>query len=160
MEGDYVRVEKLQKLEEWPEWKFEICVLLNAAEVMDVVSGKEKQPTPSSFTVESEYQTALAKWRKSDNKAQKIIVTALGRQPKIHLLNCTTSSSMWLKLESVFEKKSAAQKHLISQSFFDFKMDDKDDIATFISKLEAIVKQMKDLGETISNHMVITKVMC
>lgn len=65
---------------------------------------------------------------------------------------------MWQKLESGFEKKSAAQKHLISQSFFDYKKDENDGIATFISKLEAIVKQMKDLGEKISDHMVTAKV--
>lgn len=43
------------KAEEWPEWKFEIRVLLNAAEVMDVVFEKEKMPAQASFTVESDY---------------------------------------------------------------------------------------------------------
>lgn len=49
--------------------------------------------------------------------------------------------------------------HLISQNFFNFLKDSGDDIATFISKLQSIVQQMKDLGENISDNIVITKIL-
>lgn len=159
MEGDFVRVDKLQKADEWLTWKLEIRVLLNAAELMDVVTGKIKKPVRVTSQSEADHEAALLKWHKSDNKAQRIIVTALGKLPKIHVLNCETASSMWTKLESVYEKKSQATIHLISQKFFNFVKDPVDDIATFISKLQSIVQQMKDLGETISDNIVITKIL-
>lgn len=157
--SDFVRVDKLQKADEWPAWKFEIRVLLNAAEVMDVVSGKNKKPVRGTTQPEADHEAAVLKWHKSDNKAQRIIVTALGKQPKVHVLNCDTANSMWTKLESVYEKKSQATVHLISQKFFNFSKDPSDDIATFISKLQSVVQQMKDLGETISDNIVVTKVL-
>lgn len=157
--GDFVRVDKLQKGDEWPAWKFEICVLLRAAEVMDVVSGKNKKPERGTSQSQGDHDAALLKWHKSDNKAQRIIVTALGKLPKVHVLNCDTANSMWTKLESVYEKKSRATIHFTTQKFFNFTKEPEDDIATFISKLQAVVKQMSDLGETISDSMVMTKIL-
>lgn len=157
--GDYVRVEKLQSGDEWPAWKFEVGVLLKAAEVMDVVSGKSKKPERAGYQSENDHEAALSKWHKSDNKAQRIIVTALGKLPKVHVLNCETSNSMWTKLESVYEKKSKSTIHFTTQKFFNFTKDPMDDIATFISKLQAVVKQMSDLGEKVSDGMVMTKIL-
>ncbi len=157
--GDYIRVEKLQSGDEWPAWKFEVGVLLRAAEVMDVVSGILKKPERGANQSQNDHEAALLKWNKSDNKAQRIIVTALGKLPKVHVLNCETSNSMWAKLESVYEKKSKSTIHFTTQKFFYFTKDPMDDIATFISKLQAIVKQMSDLGETVSDGMVMTKIL-
>lgn len=68
--SDFVKVEKLQSADDWPAWKFEFRVLLNAAEVMEVVSGKEKQPVRGDSQSEAEHEAALLKWNKSDRKAQ------------------------------------------------------------------------------------------
>ena len=159
MEGnDYVKVEKLQKAEDWPAWKFEIGVLLKAAEVMDVVTGDYPKPVRGTSD-QANHEAALLKWNKSDFKAQKIIVTALGKQSKIHVLSCNTAKEMWTRLESVYEKKSKATIHFTTQKFFNFTKDQEDDIATFISKLQTVVKQMRDLGEEVSDSMVMTKIL-
>lgn len=157
--GDFVRVEKLQSGDEWPAWKFEIRVLLRAAEVMDIVSGKIQRPERGTNQSEGQYEEALSKWHRGDNKAQRIIVTALGKLPKVHVLNCDTAKSMWSKLESVYEKKSQATIHFTTQKFFNFTKEANDDIATIISKLQAVVKQMSDLFETIYDRMVMTKIL-
>lgn len=86
-------------------------------------------------------------------------ITALGKLPKIHVLNCETSNAMWTKLEAVYEKKSQATIHFTTQKFFNFARESVDDIATFISKLQAVVKQMRDLGEQVSDGMVMTKIL-
>lgn len=62
MESEYVRVKKWNKAVEWPEWKFEIRVLLNAAKVMDVVSGTEEKPERTKYENVREHKTALMKW--------------------------------------------------------------------------------------------------
>lgn len=159
MEGnDYVKVEKLQKAEDWPAWKFEIGVLLKAAEVMDVVTGDYPKPVRGTSD-QANHEAVLLKWNKSDFKAQKIIVTALGKPSKIHVFSCNTANEMWTRLESVYEKKSKATIHFTTQKFFNFTKDQDDDIATFISKLQTVVKQMRDLGEKVSDSMVMTKIL-
>lgn len=157
--SELIKVEKLQKTEDYPLWKFEIRVLLKAADIMDVVTGEFVKPERDEDQSAELHEAALVKWNKSDCKAQRIIVTALGRQPKLHVLNCETARDMWSKLESVYEKKSEASVHLISQKFFDSKKDPADDIAMFISKLLALVQQLKELGENISNKFIITKIL-
>lgn len=41
-------------VDEWPTWKFEIRVLLNAAEAMDVVSGRTKIPVREASQTEAD----------------------------------------------------------------------------------------------------------
>lgn len=47
----------------------------------------------------------------------------------------------------------------MQQKFFTFEKDPKDNIATFISKVQEIVQQLSDLGEKISDNMVMTKIL-
>lgn len=107
---------------------------------MNVVTGKTKMPLCGQDQSETEHEAALLKWHKSDYKAQSIIVKALGKLPKVHVLNCETFNSMWTKLESVYEKKSQSTIHFITQKFFNFTKDPVDDSVTFIYKLQAVAK--------------------
>lgn len=103
--GDFVKVDKLQKPEDWNTWKFDIRILLQAADLMDIVTGKIKAPVQVDGQSNADHETALTVFNKNDFKAQKVIVTALGKQPKMHVMNCSTSKQMWDKLSKV-------QKHL------------------------------------------------
>lgn len=87
------------------------------------------------------------------------ISTSVGSLLVLHILNCETSAEMWAKLESVYEQKSEASIHYLQQQFFNFVKDSDDNIATTISKLQSIVKQLKDMGEVISENMMITKIL-
>lgn len=66
---------------------------------------------------------------------------------------------MWSKLHSVFEQKSETGIHLLQQKFFTFEKNPADDIASFISKVEEIVQQLADLGEKISDSMIVTRIL-
>lgn len=59
----------------------------------------------------------------------------------------------------MFEQKSEQSIHFLQQKFFTFEKSDDDDIASFISKMEEIVKQLSDLGTIIPDTMVITKIL-
>lgn len=150
------KMEKLRDSSNWSLWKFQIKVLLNAADIMDVVNDNFPKPIDDS---KGNFQEQLKIWKKADHKAQKVIVTAVEHQAMLHIMNCTTAREMWVKLECVYEQKTKASIHLLQQRFYSFSKDPLDDMATHISKLETIVQQMKELGETVSDSMMATKIL-
>lgn len=150
-----VKVEKLMDASQFLMWKFQLKVYLNASEIFDVVNGDFKKPEGDQKDIEVLHK----RWTKADCKAQRIIVSSVGLQPMQHIMNCTTSREMWVKLEAVYEQKSKTNIHLLQQKFYSYTRDPKDGMATFISKLETIVKQLNDLGEEISSSMIITKIL-
>lgn len=150
MDSDLVKIEKLQNGEQFSTWKFQVKILLKASDLFDMVTVTGGQrPVPDVDN----------KWIKADCKAQKVIVTTVGQQPLMHLITCETAREMWTKLESVYEQKSCTNIHLLQQRFYSFNKDPNESVAMCISKLENIVRQLKDFGERISDSMVITKIL-
>ena len=159
MEND-IKIEKLQSIEQWAMYKFQIRVLMNASDLWEIVSGDEAIPVIGGvIKTEADLAIPIKEWTRKDRKAQKIIVMSVGNQPMLHIMNCTTAREMWIKLENVYEQKSKASLHLIQQRFYSFAKDPLDNMAIHISKLQAIVQQLRDLGEMVSPTMVVTKIL-
>lgn len=152
---EIISIEKFQDASQWMAWRFQIRVILTAADAFGVVNGDDAMPTDTS---DDEHENKLREWKKKDAKAQKIIVTSIGQKVMIHILNCTTSKQMWDKLKSIYEQDNSAAKHLLHQQFFSYEKRAEDDVATHISKLEGIVQKLKNMSVEISNDMMITKI--
>lgn len=150
--SDVCRIEKLQTAEQWITWKFQIKIILNSCDLYDVVCG-DAEPLKSAKDGD------LKEHLKADFKAQRIIVTSVGQQPLTHIVNCKTAREMWTKLITVYEQKSQTNIHMLQQKFYACVKAEKDDIATHISKVECIAQQLRDLGETVSESMLITKIL-
>uniref|UniRef100_T1GII0 Uncharacterized protein n=1 Tax=Megaselia scalaris TaxID=36166 RepID=T1GII0_MEGSC len=96
---------------------------------------------PLSFKEQFQFKSSLM-------QLVKVCTTiALGAGPMLHILNCETSKDMSSKLKSVYEQKSEASINFLQQQFFGFNKDPYDSVVTHVSKLEKLVKQLKDLGE-------------
>lgn len=78
--------------------------------------------------------------------------------PLIHLLSCRTSHEMWEKLLSMYEKKSKVSIHLLQQRFFALESKG-ESISVFISQLEEIRSQLRQIGEEVSESMFIIKIL-
>ncbi|XP_029341276.1 uncharacterized protein LOC115033221 [Acyrthosiphon pisum] len=138
---------------------------MNAAEIFDVVTGKLKKPILAKIGNATEdearkrHSVDFSIWKRADNKAQKCIVTSLDEQPLQYIMNCDTANGMWNKLLSVYEQMSDTSITIVQQKFYRYTMDPKDNIAGHISKLENLSRQLKQLGEPISESMLITKIL-
>lgn len=66
---------------------------------------------------------------------------------------------MWSKLKSVYEQKSETSVHFLQQKFFSFEKDPNESIAVFVSRLQELTKQLKDLSEPVSDKMLMTKIL-
>ncbi|XP_031332371.1 uncharacterized protein LOC116162795 [Photinus pyralis] len=136
--------------ENWVIWKFQTTVMLKGQGLFEVVTGQLQKPT--------EGVDEISKWLRNDAKAQELIVTRIEQGPLTHLLSCETSKEMWSKLKSVYDKESVVSVHLLQQKFFllDF---GSDSVSQYISKLEEIRNKLKQAGETLSERMIMTKIL-
>lgn len=137
-------------------WKFQISILLKFHDVYDFVTGKAEKPTNQS---DSDFQKKLTAYEKNDVRAQRAISSTIEREALLHIVNCKTAAEMWTKLHSVYEKKSETSMDYLQQKFFVYSKEPEDNIATFISKLQEIAQQLVDMGETISDKMLMTRIL-
>lgn len=162
MEGEPARISKLKNSENWPLWKFQVCILLNSNDAWNVVNGQFIKPEPPSGQDAKALQAfneQIAAWTKADNFAQKIIATTITDQQLLHIMNCGSAKEMWEKLLSVHEQRSDASVHMLQQQWYAMTKDPTDDIATHISKLEDLAHRLRNMGEQIPNSLIITKIL-
>jgi len=138
---------------------------MNAAEILDVVTVKSRKSILAKIRNETgdearkRHSVDNSIWNRADNKAQKCIVTSLDEQLLQYIMNCDTSNGMRNKLLSVYEQMSDTSITIVQQKFYHYTMDPKDNIAGHISKLENLSRQLKQLGEPISELMWITTIL-
>ncbi|CAH2099402.1 unnamed protein product [Euphydryas editha] len=143
-------VMKLEGIRNWNVWKFQTTVLLRGQGWLDIVEGQTVKPKDA---------TARVAWESADAKAQTLLVTRMTEDVMIHLISCTTSAEMWRKLLSVYEQKSETSIHILQQRFFQYKYESGIDMSVFLSKIQEMQNQLKQMGEEVSEKFTITKVL-
>lgn len=152
MEGNNnnVNVIKLEGARNWNIWKFQTTVQLRGNGWLNIVEGKQVKP---------EVTSEIPAWEAKDAKAQTLLVTRMSEEAMLHIITCTSSAEMWRKLHSVYEQKTETSVHIIQQRFFQYKFERGIDMSVFLSKIQEIQNQLKQMGEEISDKFVITKVL-
>lgn len=141
---------QLEGASNWNVWKFQSMILLRSQDLLKVVQG---------ISVKPEDEIERAKWEKLDAKAQTWLVTRMSESAMMHILTCTSSAEMWKKLVSVYEQTSETSIHIVQQRFFQYKYEEGTEMSTFLSKIEELKNQLKQMGENVSEKFVITKVL-
>jgi hypothetical protein len=78
--------------------------------------------------------------------------------PLQNLIICENAYDMWEKLLAFHEQKSETSKQLLQQKFFSYSMEATDDMLTYISKVANLGMRLKQLGEPVTDNMVMTKI--
>src|SRR5580765_2013721 len=167
MENESIKINKLNGYENWQKWKFQITIILKSYDsLFSVIDGSYKYPTviikldkESNADSQLRLTQAQQKWRMMDAKAQRFIVTSVDEQSLDYIMNCDTAKGMWEKLLSIYEQKSDTSITLVQQKFYSYVMDINDNIAQHISKLENLSRKLAQLGEPISDSMLMTKIL-
>lgn len=141
---------KLEGTSNWNIWKFQTIVLLRSQGLLEVTDGSSVKP---------EEAVEKAAWEKKDAKTQSWLVTRMSESVMMHIITCTTSAEIWRKLASVYEQKSEISIDIVQQRFFQYKYEEGTAMSTFLSKTEELRNQLKQMGEDISEKIVITKVL-
>lgn len=132
-------------------WKFSATILLKAEKLMPIVNSTEEE-LPDGST--AEWRT----WDANNSRAQVILLSTITQSQIQHLINCENAAQMWSRLVVVHEQKTEISKELLWQKFYEYKMPENSKIAEHISSIELLVRQLKDVQETISDSAVCSKV--
>lgn len=132
----------------YQRWKFEVIACLKSVGVYEVVNGNE-------VCGKSE---EVKEWQKKDAKAMRILSGGLSDDDYSAIRKCNTSKAMFIKIKSLYETKTEANKYLLNQALHAIKFKDGQSVQSYCSELAVIVQQLKAIGEKISDAALVAKV--
>lgn len=148
--GDSVDLRSISKFDgtNYQAWKFQLKAIFIANGLTSIVNG--------TCIRSSENVNA---WDKSNAKAMVIISSTMESSQLEYLLTCETATDMWNRLNAIHEQKSESNKLLLMTKFHDYKMTSNDNVAQHIAKIENMARQLKDLGENVSDITIMAKIL-
>jgi len=84
-------------------WKFQMTIIFRAKKLLGIVEGTE---TLEVATIERE-------WKQCDNITMMLICSSIDKKYMSVLVNCKTSTIMWIRLIIVHEENSREKKHIM-----------------------------------------------
>lgn len=158
MESNKIALKKLESIGNWNSWKFQLKIVLQAADLYGIVSGDILRPTRIGEG-DANFDMQIKEWDKKDVNAKMLISTSIGEQPLAYIMSCENSKQMWDKLHAVYEQNSKMQLHLLQQRFYSYQKLDNHDIAAHLAAIENLARSINALGEPIADSMIITKIL-
>jgi len=133
-------------------WKFQMRAILIAKKLTEIVYGIKKREEASS-------KAPRDVWDESTARAMMIISSTIEASQIDYMLTCETAADMWNRLSVLHEQKSEFSKSLLMSHFHAYRMQSRDKVALHISKVENLARQLRDMGETVSDVAIITKIL-
>ena len=146
-----IDITQVVKLEEsnYPRWKLQISLVLEAAELWDIVNGDTACPAADPYK---------AAWKKKDVEARALIVPTLGKSQTNHIYNCATSKDMFDRLKDVNSDSSALNNQHILNKFLGFKIAPNQNVISAFLEVEELARNLNEMGVVIDTQTVITKI--
>jgi hypothetical protein len=146
----------------YPFWKFQVSIVLRQFELMDIVTGKEKKPAQTSSGDDSVIASNAARiktWKQNDYAATSCLITTLEESIQRSLIACKSANEIWDRLVIQFEQTASQNKYYLQQRFYEYSYQQGNKVMDHITEIEAMANQLNDMGYTISEHQLITKVL-
>jgi hypothetical protein len=96
---------------------------------------------------------AIKLWHQRDTLASNYIYASVTDKMRDYLINCETSAAMWTRLSTRFTNKG----QLWSQ-FYEYQFNQSQDMLANITSVENLVRQLKDLEETVTDVQTTNKI--
>jgi len=132
-------------------WKFQLRAVLVATGLLEITEGTVVKPEPTANTYTA--------WCTKNAKAMCIISSSMEYSQLEYLITCETAAEMWSKLSTIHEQKSASNKLTLMTKFHEYKMSSTDSVAQHVAKIENMARQLKDIGEKLSEVTIIAKIL-
>jgi hypothetical protein len=97
-----------------------------------------------------------------NSKSRHVILAALAPTIASKVMGCNTAKEVWDKLKNIYEgdpkvKQVKLQRH--RAEFENLKMNEKEDIATYLLRVDEVVNAIRGLGEELDESLVVQKVL-
>jgi len=135
------------------KWKWQILMLMHAHCLEGITDGSRKCPVLPA-DAQPQQKKELTEWRKDDAKAASIIACTLSKSVAELVLTCTSAKDIWDKLCARFERSSMHWLNMLIESFFQAQCDCKEDISTYVAKLQKLFVDLNDELAKQSKNML------
>jgi hypothetical protein len=105
-------------------------------------------------------QAVIDAWNRKDILASGFLYATVNEEMRDTLINCETASGMWKRLSDQYMQNATDNKHLLKQQFFQLQFSPGHEVMQHITAIEAIAKQLKDLGEPVPEIDIVNKIIC
>ena len=137
-------------------WKFQMKNLLFVNDLLGVVDGTRQKPVGNA---ENDKKEKISKFLKDDARAKVVLMgTTIDKQAEKFIV-CDTSKEIWDKLSSLFEQKSENSKLHLLQKFHSINMSTSESVMDYMTRVQNVVRNLKDIGEKISEAMFMAKIL-
>ncbi|XP_063367884.1 uncharacterized protein LOC134656305 [Cydia amplana] len=164
-----IQIGLLEGKSNWDTWKYKaISLLRTVPHALEVVEGSFKKPTepesPTEAGAVSTYKTELDRFVKADATALLIVTTNMKEETLRKVMRYTNARDVWLELHRLFDGTDDDKSYNLCMSFFGFRKDPADDIATHMSKLKNIWTQLnqeisKDKTSKLPELLLLCKIL-
>jgi len=120
-----------------------------ANDLLDIVNGTTVKPETTG-----EQQTT---WLQENAKAMVLLSSTMHYSQLKYLIACDSAAEMWAKLSAIYEQ-SATSKLLFTR-FHEYSMKPGDSISQHIAKVENMARELKAVGEEISDITIMAKIL-
>lgn len=148
MEEKNLNVEKLAGESNWDLWKFQMKLVLQERELLEVVIPEVDDQESDSSKPEPKNNKARIK---KDLTAQRIIGTSVTREASIHILACTSAEEMWTKLVDTYEMRNEMSMLSLNEKFITSKKLKSETMITYISRMEEMSRKLANMSSPIAD---------
>lgn len=134
-------------------WKMHMRFIFQSRDMFSIVNGTLQKSSLSD-------PDALLQWEKKDKQAIVAILGTLDSFHKREVINCSTSHEMWTQLQAYHDQHFEECIIALQAKYYNFTLNEGESIAVFISTLQQLAKQLSDLGQTITERQLISKIIC
>jgi len=133
-------------------WKFHLKALFTTNGIRDVVEGTRVRPVDAAAA-------AATTWECDNAKAMFLITSSMEPSCLDSLMVCTIAKDIWDKVCTMHEQKAVANKMGLLQEFHEYRMGPNYSIEQHLAKVQNMAANLIDLDETISDNIVISKLL-
>lgn len=148
---DMPSIEKLNG-DNYATWKKKVELLLKVQGFMKIVSGESR-------ITDSETEEDKTKWEIQDMQAQLLLLGMIDEKQTVFVDSCSTSSEIWGKLRTLYEKYDPSSKIAAQTALFSYIYNGSRSMAEHIAHVENLAKKLKDTGETVSDEVIMARLL-
>ena len=124
---------------------------LKSENLYDVATGVKIRPEGE------ESNQAVSDWIKKDLEAQTLIGLNVSSNIATKIANCTLSSQMMKKLETLYGKKTEVTVERLREQFFSFKYDEGKFVVGNALKIQQLAEDLIAEGDEMKESLIMTR---
>jgi putative lipoic acid-binding regulatory protein len=151
---------KLEGASNFRAWKTRIDLILAKNKVLDIVKGKIMEPQfEEGKEKEPQNVAIMEKFKGSDTNAINIIVDSIKDHLIPYISHLDSSKKMYNALANLFSVKSIRQVMSLKNELRDMKMNDDDNITSYLVRISQLRDQLQAIEEIISEKELVNIVL-